>query len=205
MTMPLAIRDVMLLHHELDWCESVSAHLAAEGIATRFCDTRGCVDRCLRSGAFDVALVDFDTFGPRLALEVIERLAHAAPAPAIVAWARRIRPEHAFELGRLGVRKLLQARPRPAKAFEIVSDALAAPLNIEPNLRTLVGHVELIPLMSEVRRVVHTQALGLMRDNQAHAAELLGVTRQAVQQMVRRYAPVDVRATGTRARRARGF
>lgn len=62
---------------------------------------------------------------------------------------------------------------------------------------TLVGTRGVDEVVHEIRQSMLAEALNRSQGNRTHAANLLGVTRQAVQQMVGRYA-VDkpLKATG---------
>lgn len=52
---------------------------------------------------------------------------------------------------------------------------------------TLVGHADLDTIQHDLKRVMLTEALQRTAGNLSRAAALLGVSRQAVQQMLSRY------------------
>jgi DNA-binding NtrC family response regulator len=123
------------------------------------------------------------------ALGVIEAASKVSPVPLKVAISGEASPEEAFELARRGVRAYL---PKPFTLQELsdaVMDASREIPELELLVAELVGHVPMREVQGHVRKVMVEQALTLSSGSRSGAARLLDVTRQAVQQMVRRAQP----------------
>lgn len=125
----------------------------------------------------------------------LERSMTASPAPVTTAWGDGLTPFDGFHLARLGVRQLLPRRPASTEVAHVLHRAMAIEPLLDPHVRSLVGHVSLTEVLERVRNLFLDQALGLMRDDRSKSARLLGVSRQAVQRMIRRRAgsPADAR------------
>ena len=177
-TLPLS--DVLIVERSAAWRREVEHALASDGATVRWAATVQGVSRALASGAADAVLIDLDLFRPADRLTVIERLTHASPAPAVVAWAKEVSVQEAFELGRLGVRQFRRSRPDPARAVRMLTRALEMRPVLEPRLRAMVGHATQSEMIQIVRDVILDQALGATRGNKTKAGELLRVSRQAV-------------------------
>ncbi len=136
------------------------------------------------SSAPDLVVMDVglpDGSGVTLA----EALSTQRPAPLVVAMSGRASASEAFRLGALGVRGYL---PKPVSFAELVAtiDSLLerAP-DLSPLLVASVGKRRFQDVQEQVRRTMTEQALALANGNRTEAARLLGVTRQAVQQLIR--------------------
>jgi DNA-binding NtrC family response regulator len=109
------------------------------------------------------------------------------PAPLILVASGEASAAEAFALAQTGVRGYL------AKPFDLVELRLAieAVANAPPNLAQLapgqVGAHPIHAVQDTLKRAMLLEALTRTRGNYVRVAELLGVTRQAVQQMVSRY------------------
>jgi phage gp37-like protein len=192
-------RAVMLLDGDLSWCQEVTIRLSAEHIASRWGSTPACVQRLSESTRFDAVLLDVDTLGAGTARVLVRDLVCSTPAPVVVAWGGSLDASAGFALGRLGVRLLLARRPRPSEVMDVLTHALSTPPTFEPQIRGLVGHFSLGRVVGTVRHLLAEQALGLKFDNRTHAAELLHVSRQAVQQLLRRHPSVRPKKRSPRA------
>jgi DNA-binding NtrC family response regulator len=128
----------------------------------------------------DVRLPDGSVF------PVLEASASLWPAPIKIALSGAATPEDAFRLARYGVRRYLQ-KPVSLAALE---EAIAAACEEQPDLRPLVqdsvGHVSVRELQRDVRSVMLRQAMAIAKGNRSNTARLLRVSRQAVQQFLRR-------------------
>jgi DNA-binding NtrC family response regulator len=91
----------------------------------------------------------------------------------------------AFRLGALGVRAYLS---KPLSFTELIA-TIECVLDQAPDLSQLlvasVGRQRFRDVQEQVRRTMAEQALALARGNRTEAARLLGVSRQAVQQLIR--------------------
>jgi len=116
---------------------------------------------------------------------VAEKAAALRPAPLIIAFSGNATAEEAFRLGQLGVRGYL-TKPLSLGDFTATVAALleGAP-NLAPFLVATVGREPFQKVLAGVRRTMAEQALARTGGNRTGAARLLGVTRQAVQNIIR--------------------
>jgi two-component system, response regulator RegA len=133
---------------------------------------------------FELVVLDLDLpdgSGMRLA----EAATQLRPLPAIVAFSGRASPSDAFRLAQLGVLAYL---PKPLSAPELrgqLESALERTPNYLPHLLAAVGRESFRQVLERVRRAMAEQALAISAGNKTGAARLLGITRQAVQQLIR--------------------
>lgn len=138
----------------------------------------------LDTAAPDLLLVDV-RLPDGTAFDVIQAAARLLPAPAIVAMSGEASAADGFRLCALGVRGFVQ------KPFttEAITRAVESARGWEPPLERfagdLVGRVPLPEAQRVVRRVMVEHAIRRAGGNRSHAAELIGVSRQAVQQVMR--------------------
>jgi two-component system response regulator RegA len=128
---------------------------------------------------FDVGLPDGS------GVDLAELAATSRPAPLMVAISGRASAAEAFRLGQLGVRGYL---PKPLSFADFtctLEGLLAQAPDLSPLLVAAVGQEPFQDVLEQVRRTMTEQALALSGGNRTTAARLLGVTRQAVQYIVR--------------------
>jgi len=119
-------------------------------------------------------------------LSVARAASEMHPTPLVLAMSGHASAGEAFSLAQSGVRGYL------AKPFDLtelraaVQGVLREPPRLEPHVKAQVGQVYIHTVQDQVRRAMVEQALARSDGNFVHAARLLGVTRQAVQQMVDR-------------------
>jgi DNA-binding response OmpR family regulator len=133
----------------------------------------------------DAILLDLN-LGDGSGFEVLEEARSVWPAPVKVALSGVASPTDAFRLAGFGVRAYLQKPVSLEELEKAVSSACAHEPEITPLIQDSVGHVSVRQLQSEVRDVMLRQSLALSRGSRSGAARLLHVTRQAVQQMIRK-------------------
>lgn len=115
---------------------------------------------------------------------VVEALARR-PLPAIVAISGRASPEEAFALGALGIRSYL-AKPLSLSGLrQVLSRVHDSAPPVAAMIAGQVGRHSIDVVKRDVRLAMLTQALALTAGNRTECARILGVTRQAVQQMIR--------------------
>jgi len=154
-------------------CEVVAAATASDALAA------------LDAEAFDVVVLDVRLGEDENGLDVAEAAWRRSPAPAVVVVSGKADREEAFRLGQLGVRAFIDKADLGTRMDEIV--ALAdRPTPLGPHIKTQVGHATIAETVQEVRDGMLEQALGLEDGSCTRASERLRVSRQAVQQMVRR-------------------
>lgn len=115
---------------------------------------------------------------------VVEALSRP-PFPTVVAISGKASAEEAFGLAALGVRSYL------AKPLNLASlrDVLAATRRESPQIAygiaARVGNVPIDVVKRDVRVTMLTQALAMTAGNRSECARILGITRQAVQHMIK--------------------
>lgn len=107
------------------------------------------------------------------------------PAPLMMAVSGQASADEAFTLASLGVRAYLP-KPLSFRDFtKTVEKMIEAAPDLAPLLVTAVGRTPFQEVLALVRRSMAEQALALSDGNRTGAARLLGVTRQAVQHLIR--------------------
>lgn len=107
------------------------------------------------------------------------------PAPLVLAVTSRSSAREAFRMAQLGAVAHLQ---KPATVQDLtvtVEQILSQPPEFMPHLIAAVGRVNFRDVLDRVRRAMAEQALAMAAGNKTGAARLLGITRQAVQQLIR--------------------
>jgi CheY-like chemotaxis protein len=114
-----------------------------------------------------------------------ELAARMRPQPIILAISAHATPREAFRLAQLGALAFL-TKPLSLADFMVSLEAVLdkAP-DYVPHLVAVVGHESFRAVLDRVRRAMAEQALALAAGNKTGAARLLGITRQAVQQLIR--------------------
>jgi DNA-binding response OmpR family regulator len=114
-----------------------------------------------------------------------ERLSQRRPAPIMIAMSGRASASEAFALGALGVRGYLSKPVSFSELVATIDSILERAPDLSPLLVASVGRRKFQDVQEQVRRTMTEQALALANGNRTEAARLLGVTRQAVQQLIR--------------------
>ncbi|HLT31105.1 MAG TPA: response regulator [Myxococcaceae bacterium] len=128
----------------------------------------------------DVALPDGDS------LSLMEDLRAIRPLPHVIAMSGSASPDQSFRLGQAGARAFL-TKPLALDALEEVwTRTLAAPPDLEPHLRAQVGGAALHDLEGYVRATLVDEAMARSEGSVRGAARLLGISRQLLQQILRR-------------------
>lgn len=118
---------------------------------------------------------------------VFREAARSWPRPTIVAISGKASAAEAFELGQMGVRAYL---PKPLSLedlAEAVDEACSRPPHLDPFIAETVGRLGMRDATENLSRVMMRQALAIAAGSRSHAARLLGLSRQAVQQRMRRH------------------
>jgi DNA-binding NtrC family response regulator len=143
----------------------------------------------LLTPAPDIIIADF-RLPDATALKIFEASCALWPAPIKIALSGRATPDEAFRLARYGVRRYLQKPVALATIWDAILQVREEPPDLRPLVQDTVGHVSLRDLQRSVRIVMVRQALALAKGNHTGAARLLRVSRQAVQQLMRRHRTV---------------
>jgi len=137
----------------------------------------------LRRETFDVVVLDADLGPNDSGVDVAEAAWRLCPAPAVVAISGEANREDAFRLGQLGVRAFIDKADLVERMNELLLLA-ERPTPLGPHIKTQVGHATIAETVREVRDGMLEQALALEEGSCTRASARLGVSRQAVQQMV---------------------
>ena len=142
--------------------------------------------QCLDQGIPDIVILDVNLpDGDGVALA--RTIAALRPMPMTLAVSGQASAAQAFQLKELGVSHYL-AKPFSLDEFmSAVDKLLAYTPDVVPHLLPLAGKQGLREVHTQVRRNLLEQALSRSKGNKTKAAELLGVTRQAVQQMMHEF------------------
>lgn len=119
-------------------------------------------------------------------LELMETLRALTPWPRVVAMSGSASPSETFRLAQAGVRAYV---PKPIQLDQLEAawqSARAAPPELLPLVRAAVGHVPLRELEEQVRTAMVDEAIAQSRGNRRGAARMLDVSRQLLQQILRR-------------------
>ncbi len=136
----------------------------------------------------DIDLILLDVrLGDESGVEVAVFASHLNPAPAVIAISGSADATEGFALACYGVRAYIPKAELAERMDELIVLARAAPA-LDPMLKAQVGVRSVKEMQEAVRDMMLDQALALEEGNQARAAKRLGVSRQAVQQMMRRRA-----------------
>jgi len=142
--------------------------------------------RCLLAEAgpdlvlLDVRLPD----GSGVALAELASLRR--PKPTLIAISGQATAAEAFALGRVGVAGFLDKPFTLDELCDRIEQARSWVPQLEPLVAESVGKRELLDLVATVRSTMVDQALAKAEGSRRGAAKALGVSRQAVQQIVRK-------------------
>ena len=143
----------------------------------------------LLTGCPDVLLFEVHLAGPRWS-DLIDAANETMPTPIRIAMGADVSPAEAFELAQRGVSSFLSA-PIVAADLQRALDQAGEPEAYRYFLPDVVGVQSAHAVQTAIREIMTRQALALSRGNRGRAARLLGVSRQAVHQMIRRPASPD--------------
>ncbi len=147
----------------------------------------------LLDAAPDLILLDVglpDGSGVKLAEEAVQR----RPTPLVVVVSGAASQKEAYELGALGVRGYLA---KPFGVYELrreIEQAAGRRPPLEPFITAQVGDSSLPDVVHAVRETMVEEALAQSGGSRRGAASRLGVSRQAVQQLVRKSDRLATRA-----------
>ncbi|HEX4476730.1 MAG TPA: response regulator [Polyangiaceae bacterium] len=132
----------------------------------------------------DLLVVDV-RLGEGSGIDVVRAATQVRPIPLMIAMSGKASPEEAFRLAQLGVRGYL---PKPLSLDDLRATVTAIAqqqVSLSAHAAGRVGQEAFQDVQANLRRTMVEQALALSAGSRTGAARLLGVTRQAVQQMIR--------------------
>jgi DNA-binding NtrC family response regulator len=136
----------------------------------------------------NVLILDLD-ISPERRWVLLDAANAASPTPVRIALASDILPEDAFRLAQRGVRALFQKPFSLAALSSEIERSSREWVDLAPLLPDAVGVKPLHEVQARVREVMVRQALAISRGNRGSAARLLGISRQALHQALRRSGP----------------
>ena len=182
-----AIRRLRLavVDDDADLCAAVAAALGGPTTDVRCCGSVREALELLAAWRPEVLLLDL-SLPDGSAFDVLANLRRRVPTPLVVAISGTATPPDAFRLSQAGVRAYLQKPFTTADLRAALERALCEPPDLQPALRGAVGHHGLHEVEAGVRRDMVREALARSRGSRRAAAQLLRVSRQLLQHILRR-------------------
>jgi DNA-binding NtrC family response regulator len=149
--------------------------------------------QCLPLG-FDLMLLNADV--PEGALELVEAAFTLRHPPTIVVMGTRPDPWCVFELAKAGAHAYLMS-PVSAASLHACLRGFSVSTHLMKLLRPLVGHLGMKEIQARVRRALLLEALARTNGSRRSAAQLLGVTRPAIQKWLRTFAADELSPSET--------
>jgi DNA-binding NtrC family response regulator len=118
-------------------------------------------------------------------VEVVRHAAALQPKPRIIAISARATAEEGFQLANAGACAYL---PKPISLdslSEVIERVLRAPVDLRVRVADAVGSMPFEQAHADLKLTMIRQALGLSDGNITRAADMLGVSRQRLQQWIR--------------------
>lgn len=119
-------------------------------------------------------------------VELAEYASTLRPKPTLIAISGHATTPEAFDLGQAGVAHFLPKPFTVAQLLETLEAASHWVPSLEPFVAETVGKRQLLEIVSSVRGTMVDEALAKAEGSRRGAARQLGISRQAVQQMVRK-------------------
>jgi DNA-binding NtrC family response regulator len=129
----------------------------------------------------DLNLPDGDAF------DVLDAVGRGSPTPAVVVMSGVATPGDAFRLAECGAGCFLSKPFTVDQLLEAVDQVLTRPVSLGLQARHAVGQRPVHDLQEEVRSTMVHEALARSQGNVRRAASLLGISRQLLQHMARKY------------------
>lgn len=179
------LERVLIIEDDADLRSALARVLASWGAEVSEAGTAS-EARALLAGPPPSLLIVDVRLPDQTAFEVLDLAARRSPAPMVIAMSGKASPGEAFLLAQKGVRAFLAKPVSIGQLEEAVRVAMGEAPVLEPLITASVGHVPLREVQREVRRVMVTEALARTDGSRSGAARLLRVSRQALQQILRR-------------------
>jgi len=166
------------------------AALESLGIQPSEADTVKQAMQCLSLG-FELMFVNADFVDT---LELVESAFTLRQPPLIVVTGTAPDPRCVFELAKAGAHAYL-VPPVSAAAVHACLRRFSVSSHLLEMVRPLVGHLGMKEIQARVRRALLLEAMARSKGSRRSAAQLLGVTRPAIQKWLRTLAADEMRAT----------
>jgi DNA-binding NtrC family response regulator len=181
----MSVQRLLVVEDDPSLVRALVDALAPWANERRSCGTAEAAIRMLADWKPELVVLDFK-LPDGTALSVLEHCELLRPRPAIIGISGAATPDEAFRLAQQGVNAYL-AKPLDWNDLNAtVQRVLSSPPDAEPLVRNSVGKVSLRKMQSQVRGTMLNEALARSGGNLTRAAQLLGVTRQALQNIIKR-------------------
>jgi DNA-binding NtrC family response regulator len=165
--------------------QRIGSALAARGFEVRAAASIAEALQALEQGTPDLIVLDVALPDGR-AHDLVEVLRRRSPTPAVVAMSGAAAPDETFALAQAGVRAFLE-KPIGLRELEAAVDrALTMPPELEPHVRSAVGHLPIKDVEQLVRSTMVDEALARSRGSRRAAARVLDISRQLLQHILRK-------------------
>jgi DNA-binding NtrC family response regulator len=163
-----SLRDALRVHGTYSVVEARTAHEVARSLRRGV--TATFVSLTFAEGIFDV----------------VDQAFRACPSPPVIVVGRAPSPEFMFRLGRAGVGGFLPTNFEHSALDDCLREAKDLPrLWMTATVRALVGRIGLREAQCELRHMMVRHTLALCAGSRRAAAHILGVSRPAVQRVLR--------------------
>jgi DNA-binding NtrC family response regulator len=177
------VDDVLLVTDDRSLGAGLRAILNGLGISriTKAADAEDAMEASM--GGIDAAFISA-SMPDRVALRLVRMMSQLQPVPLLIVVSEGPHPD-LFNLARAGAQVHLVWPANPDQVRSCLETRVEWPRGLETVVRFLVGRVGLRDAQSLLRRTMLQDALALSRGSRRAAARILGVTRPAVQRMLR--------------------
>ena len=118
-------------------------------------------------------------------MDVLARSSKLSPAPVVIAVSGEASPEDSFQLARAGVCCFLRKPFRLEQIRAALTEALESAPDPMVHIRSFVGKMPIKDLEAGVRRAMVSEALVRSGGSVRAAAQLLGISRQLLQHILK--------------------
>lgn len=185
MEAPAPLESVLVVDDDEHLLRSISGCLAARIPIVHCCATLEGARSWLRDHAPSLVILDV-VLPDGKAHDLLVELRETRRMPYVISVSGAASAAQAFRLAELGVCGYLEKPFTPDQLWAKIVEVIAIPPNPERLARELVGSVPLPEVEGTVRYAMIDEAMGRAGGSKRGAARLLGVTRQMLQQILRR-------------------
>ncbi len=176
---------VLAVEDDAELLRALAEALASPSNEFRHCGTVREARQLLADWMPDAVLLDV-TLPDGTAFDVLDEIRRHAPTPLVVAISGTATPPDAFRLAQCGVRAYLQKPFGMTEVREAIRKAVCEAPELDPHLRGTAGRRALRAVESDVRARLVREALARSGGSRSAAARLLRISRQHLQQILRR-------------------
>lgn len=174
----------LVVEDEAPLREALSDHMVLRGLEVQACGRVSVAVQHAKVFQPDLLLLDFQ-LQEGTAIDLLTNLTGLEPWPQIIVISGRAGTTDAFKLAELGVYSYLPKPLTTALLDQALDAAARRPRDLTPQFKSCVGRVPVHQLQELLRDTMLKEALAKTGGNRSRAAELLGVSRQLLQHMLR--------------------